>query len=495
MAILARLIQEAKERIEGTENTACRFPHEFKPNPGGQAQLFEHLSLDPDIPDPTPYRWIFLRGGINSGKSFAGAAFICASALRDRDSRLLITAGSYGQLRTSTLVAFAEFCKLYRIPLDPTAGVPLDSPEWADLTAQAIANRRFCTVFGAPVLVLSVEAFTGRTESSKETGRGAQVRRAWCDEFTYADKSAFATIDGRLGRGVGSLKGLGLITSSINKNSPYNWAYDLFDAPDRPPEQVNRFLSIKATTRENIYLDADYYESQAAALGTPESIQIELEGEYAAANTDRVAEYFNRKVHALHGEDVAIAQFQPEYGVHISLDFNRSPSCAGIAQWRDEELFVIQEFYILNCGTRRLSEAIAVYLKNLPSAPISIAVHGDASGNQRKSNRDRTDWEIFWECLREAGFNGNARYGRANPPVKSRINALNTAFFKDRVFINGETCKELIKDLESVQWKEGRDEIDKSDLMRTHPLDWLSYMVNDLMPINSRQYGEARAIW
>lgn len=469
----------------------CIFPEAFKPNPGAQETIFTNSFSLNKSPHPLTIedsrKVIFYRGGINSGKSFSGAAFLAANAMKDPEARQLITANSYGQLKTSTLVALADFCKLFRIPLSPVADVPMDDSTWADLTAKRIADARFCTLFGAPVLVLSAEAFTGRTSNSKEVGRGLQIRSFWADEFAYADQSAFTTIMGRLGRGPGFLPGIGLITSSINKNNPYNWIYDLFDAPNRDDDKRLYYQSVQGSSKENIHADADFVKSMAATL-TDELIKIELEGEYASVSTGIIYNTFSRQLHSLVGDDAKIVQYRHESPIHLSFDFNHSPACAIAAQIVDEELLVLKEWYLIDSDTFELSANVgnwvqAQWRQSIYSNKLVI-VHGDASGNQRTANSRKTNWRIVWDALSLRAIAGQKAYGSSNPSIVDSVNALKISFKNDRIFLNGEECPELVKDCEVLKWKEKgvNPEIDKSDLKRSHLQDTLRYLNWDIWP-------------
>ncbi|MFM8006754.1 MAG: hypothetical protein ACKO86_17850, partial [Dolichospermum sp.] len=72
----------------------------FTPNPGGQAQFLELAGWN--TKDPLEQRWSGAIGGINSGKSFAGAVWACTRALLDPKARGMITANDYGQLSRAT---------------------------------------------------------------------------------------------------------------------------------------------------------------------------------------------------------------------------------------------------------------------------------------------------------------------------------------------------------------------------------------------------------
>jgi hypothetical protein len=65
--------------------------------------------------------------------------------------------------------------------------------------------------------------------------------------------------------------------------------------------------------------------------------------------------------------------------------------------------------------------------------------------------------------------------------VIDRINAVNARLCnskgKRHLFINTKKCTHLTKDLEQVTYKEGKREIDKSNIERTHSSDNIGYMI------------------
>lgn len=96
--------------------------------------------------------------------------------------------------------------------------------------------------------------------------------------------------------------------------------------------------------------------------------------------------------------------------------------------------------------------------------------------------RRTTDYQIIQETLGRIG-QGRVQFlnGLSNPPVRDRINAvngnLNAASGDVRILISPR-CRELIRDLEQVVYKEGTGQIDKTtDAMRTHLSDALGYLV------------------
>ena len=485
------LLPRTKKKLHTRSTETKASAQIFKPNAGGQAELFSHIPLDEEYKGE--YRYYLFKGGFNSGKTFCGAAFATSRSRLDPEARGLISANTFGQLETSTLVGLADFCNRYGHDLQPRA-------ESIELTARKIAHNHYCTINGAYVYVLSAELFTSRTAKSVESARGIAVRWFWGDELLFADKSAFTTIDSRLGRGSGKMKGIGLITSTINRNNPYNWGYERFDDPDRDEKTKQLFKSINCPTFENIYADQDYIESLKASM-TPELIQLEIEGKYAAISTGRVFPYFKREIHT------SMLESERAATTYLSFDFNWSPATCIVGQKRrqrtegrevlgaNEELIIIKEFYLKNANTFVSTETVLTWLiKNeLHRSPLRLC--GDASGNQKTANSNRTNWDIVWEGLSKYGLKAYRDYPKSNPAVIDSVNSVNALLHHNRLSIDS-GCKELIKDLEFLAWKEGSDplKIDKSDIERSHLADCLRYLVS-AFEIVSAPVSKPKAGW
>lgn len=123
-----------------------------------------------------------------------------------------------------------------------------------------------------------------------------------------------------------------------------------------------------------------------------------------------------------------------------------------------------------------------------------ILCYGDASGGASGSAKVQgSDWDLIYEHL--AGYYGDRVsiiVPRANPPERSRVNAMNTRLKTTdgsiSMLIDPE-CQFLIKDLEGVRVLEGgAGEIDKKrDKKLTHISDALGYYVCYEFPVQAEQ--------
>lgn len=457
--IIAKVAQEWLEKL----GKGCTLFTDFKPKRGGQQEFFKIVPFE--TIDPIPYRVVWARGGIGAGKSFVGSAFVCSRAFLDPQSRGLITANTYSQLETSTLIALAEFCEQFNIPIEPKRATHEE-------TAKAIAARRLVRIFDATLLVLSAEAFMGATASSKESGRGLQIRYFWFDEGAYSEKSAFDTLLGRLGRGSGKMKGLGVLTSSINRNNPYNFAYSYFDDPERDEAKQRLYKSVNMLTADNDSLDTDYIQGLEASY-TPELAAIELRGEYAVAAEGLAFSYFDRNKH------VGSVPYNPDLAVHLNLDFNRHPATATLGHVSGDAIQIFHEFYQLQSDTFRLAAEIGGYLQDLDVKEIIL--HGDATGNMKTANSNESNWAIIHKELKERGIKYRIKYGQSNPAVSDTVNSVNALLFHDRLIVDS-SCRELIKDFEFVKMTPDRKLDKKTDILRCQVIDGVRYFCQDVFP-------------
>lgn len=465
-------IKLPKRNEVGSESGNAILP--FVPNPGGQQQFLDLVPLN-EPPKDEEIRWYYLRGGVGSGKSRAGSAFVVSRTALFPGVRGLITAQSFPQLMDSTLVALAEYCRDYGHKIEPCGST-------VNETARKIAFKRTCRINETDILVKSMESFTGISAKSKESSRGIEAGWAWVDEGSYGDKTGFDTLNTRLRWTSEGYHCHGVITSSINKNNPYNFCFDYFDDPDRSEDLKRIHRTIPLTTSENVkHLGEDYERSLRASL-TPELIKIELEGEYQSVSTGKIFPYFDR---AKHLAEIVIA---PQEITYVSFDFNWSPAVAIIAQERNvngvRSLYLHKEFYLKNANTFVSSDAVCNYLKSIDAT--NVHVFGDASGNQKTANSNQSNWQIVWDAFRRYGLNAQGRYPKSNPSVIDTINACNALFNQDRFYVNPR-CRESIKDLEFLTFKEGSDPpaIDKSNLDRSHLCDTIRYLAFGLFPITA----------
>lgn len=452
----------------------------YQPAPGGQTDFWALVhNTPPDV------RWVYLRGGTGSGKTSTAIAWFVERRKLEPLAPSLITANSFPQLSRSTLVALAKYCIKYNVPLEPTGPTPED-------TGRIIARQQYCKIHGAYVFVVSMENFSGESESN----RGLEAVDILIDECAYAKKEEYETVDTRLGRGfTGKLgKGLGVMCSSPNKRHPYNFMYELFDSPDRNEELKKRYVSVHASSEDNPHLPPNYC-SDLKARYSPELYIIEVLGKYAATTEGKIFKHFDQTKHVLNPGEIAELgySYDPRLDIHLSQDFNWNPATCIAAQIRNEnEIIILKEWRLENSDTFEISERIAEWLKQSGQSR-AVHLHGDASGNSRSANSKKTNWQIVNESLRKHGFGAliRRRYAAKNPEVLDTVLTVNNLFAQEqsRLYISSE-CGWVIKDLQQLRWNADGTGIEKAkDSSISHLGDCVRYLCWDIAPFKRHQDG------
>ena len=123
-----------------------------------------------------------------------------------------------------------------------------------------------------------------------------------------------------------------------------------------------------------------------------------------------------------------------------------------------------------------------------------VKLYGDATGGAKKSSGVKgSDWDIINDKFKGI-FNLINRYPNANPPVRKRINSVNSRLLAADGYIGtiiDNRCKYLIRDFESVTCDDS-GEIQKNDIksLLTHISDGFGYMV-----VKEHPFGGADGIF
>lgn len=249
----------------------------------------------------------------------------------------------------------------------------------------------------------------------------------------------------------------------ISTPSGYNWFYDLFiAAQSRLDWQTWQF-----TTLDGGYVPAQEIEDARAELD-PRTFRQEYEASFESLS-GRVYYAFDRK------ENVAPV-VDNKGALLVGMDFNINPMSAVFAVHSAGQLHIIDEATIQNGNTEEMTRLIK---QRYPGRVVKV--YPDPTGNARKTSAPvgQTDFTI----LRQAGFTVLAP--SAPYPVADKINTVNaglcTAAGVRRIMV-APKCRELIKGLDGLTYKEGTSEPDKG-LGLDHITDALGYLALWELPL------------
>jgi hypothetical protein len=222
-------------------------------------------------------------------------------------------------------------------------------------------------------------------------------------------------------------------------------------------------------TLDNPYIDPEEIERARAELDPKSFIQ-----EYEAGweSFEGLAYYcFDETLHL-----APCAQFDYSRPIGMALDFNVNPTSLLLAQEINGHTFWRKEYSFKNSSTEATVRAFCEDFKARMSE-ITIEIHGDSSGNARKSTTGRSDYEYVRQMLATYGYRYDMKVPAANPAIIDRVAHAN-AYLKN---VKGESkvtidpsCSDLIRDLSS-QSLDGRFPSDKNNL--GHKADAFGYYI------------------
>jgi hypothetical protein len=256
-------------------------------------------------------------------------------------------------------------------------------------------------------------------------------------------------------------------------------------------EKKKNFLLIKARTYENFFLPKDFIENLYAQY-SPELVKQYIEAEFINLTQGKVYYWFDRKI------NVKPVKIRGELPIRLTFDFNVNPMTTSIFQDVDGEtckalyggefqnrvICVWRAINIRNSNTDKQCLEIKKILKE-NDLTNHVIIYGDAT-NPRSTTSNVTNQEIIRTHFPGADF----RFKSSNPAVQDRVNAVNSKGKNSRneigIIVNDTFCDDLIQDFEGVEWKEGKNEIDKSNSDRTHNTDNIGYPIEYEYPLTGK---------
>ena len=292
---------------------------------------------------------------------------------------------------------------------------------------------------------------------NEDSLRGVGLRRIVMDEYAYMKPNVWGEVIRPM---LSDYNAPALFTGTPDG---LNHFYDLYD---RGQSNEKNWQSWQYKSIEGGYIEPQEIEAARRDLDA-RTFRQEYEASFETVS-NRVYYSFNRDTHDDRRDDLGDAP------IVIGMDFNVQKMTAAIGhRIGKDHVHWFDEVVLRDSNT---FEMAATLRAKYPGS----TVYPDPAGSARKTSSTRSDHAI----LRENGFIVIAR--RAHPPVKDRVNAVNSRFMSQagqmRMTIDTEKCRELVTDLERVVWK-GSD-VDKTDQARTHMSDALGYCVEFLWPIN-----------
>jgi hypothetical protein len=302
--------------------------------------------------------------------------------------------------------------------------------------------------------------------------RGHKLWRAYLDEVAFFTED-LNSIWRAVRPALSDLRGEAVLGTTPNgKGTP---AYDFYLSILQKPDW--KYFHWK--TLDNPFISAEEIEDARHDLDE-KSFRQEYEAQWESF--EGLAYYcFNENEHIKSCKD-----FDFRAPVAMCLDFNVNPTSLILAQYMNGKVSFRREYSQKNSSTVDTMKSFCEDFKAHRSE-MHIEIHGDATGNSRKSSTGRSDYFYIEEILAANSFNFQKKVLSANPAIIDRVAYVN-AWLKNvkgesRIEIDGQ-CVDLIRDLSS-QVLEGRFPSDKNNL--GHKADAIGYYINWLHIIAGRR--------
>lgn len=400
------------------------------------------------------------QGGFGSGKTWCGSLLGILLAKKYAGSRGLVGAKEYELVRKTTLVKYLEHLE--------RMGYVRNKHFTYNKVNKIIEFKN-----GSQIL------FSGLDDEDKI--KSLDLHWAEVEEASQLKDSSIKQLLGRL-RNTYRKPDWGdfqyRLFMHTNPSPSKSWIYVRF-----VEQKKSNWRLITAPTTQNIFLPSDYAESMKDDFD-PEYYKINVLGEFGDYSSGLVVKNFSDK-------NILPLKYNNEFPLHLTCDFNVDPMCWYIAFTDTKKVFVIDEIVIENTTTRQTAEE---FCRRYPKHKGDIIINGDASGDYRSTQSERTNYKIIEQVLTEHGYKKEKikfHLRSFNPPIASRVHAFNAKVCNAKgdigLYIDKDKCPRLLNNIYNLKYKEGTSIIDvpthhqikkdRESKFLMHPYDALSYLV------------------
>ncbi len=373
---------------------------------------------------------VIYQGGYGSGKTWAGSLLGILMARKYPGCRGLVGAKEYELVRKTTLVKYFEHLEA--------------------LGYQKNVHYKYNKVDKIITFKNGSEILFSQLDDPEKF---KSLDLHWV-EIEEASQVGDSTIKGLLGRLRNTYRGENWpefryrLFGHTNPEASKGWIYERFVEK----KQENWRLIIAPTTN-NIYLPEHYVKEMQASYD-PEYYRINVLGEFGDYNSGLVVKNFT-------DENVKQLKYCEDLPLHLTCDFNVDPMMWGIAHKDEENVYFIDEIVVENATTEM---CIKEFIRRYPKKDAEIIINGDASGDNRSTQSQFTNYATMRKVLRDNGYT-NFRFDlrNYNPPILNRIAAFNARVLSAngtrRLFVD-KKCKYILKNIYNLKYKEGTTLID-----------------------------------
>ena len=411
-----------------------------------------------EIPHSNSLDVAIYQGGYGSGKTWCGSLLGILLAKKYPGSRGLVGAKEYELVRKTTLVSYLEH-------LD-TLGFIEDK----DYTYNKV-DKIIHFSNGSEILFSALE--------DPEKFKSLNLHWAEIEEASQITDSSFKQLLGRLRntyRGKNWVDFRYRLFGHTNPQADKGWIWKRFIEQSK-----ENYRLIIAPTTNNIYLPPHFIKSLKESYDE-EYYRINVMGEFGDYSSGLVVKGFD-------DTNKLKMKYNPNLPLHLTCDFNVDPMCWALAHKDNNNVYFFDEIVIEKTTTQ---QCIEEFLRRYPKHKAEIIINGDASGDNRSTQSEYTNYAIIKNALLEHGYkNIKFRLRDYNPPILNRISAFNARVKNSKgerhLFIDPRHCKWILYNIYNLSFKEGTSIVDvpthtqikssREAKFLEHPFDAISYLV------------------
>lgn len=417
------------------------------------------------IPHNYPRDIALYQGGYGSGKTFCGSLLGILIAMKYPGIVGLVGALTYPLVRDTTLRTYFEH---------------LDNMGFKSGVHYVFKSAESKIIFnnGSEILFRHME------EPNKL--KSLNLGFIELEEMSDIPESTFKMLLGRLRQAIKpewKEKGFKYrLYGHTNPEPSKGWIYKHF-VENKP----DNYRLILAPTTQNTFLAPDFVESLKDAYDE-QYFRINVLGEFGDYTSGLIVKNFTV-------DNIKELHYRPDLPLHLTWDFNVDPMSCILAHKTEDKVYYFDEFILENSTTENTIKAV---LARYPNHKAAIIINGDASGDNRSTQSEYSNYVIIKKALKKHYPDLRIQFQLRpfNPPIKNRIAAFNAMVCdyngNRRIYVD-KKCEKLLYNIYNLKYKVGSDIVDVPTYSQIknenslkyleHPFDAASYLVEYYFPI------------
>lgn len=400
---------------------------------------------------------ILLSGAVGSSKSKA-VQYIFSRLLLEKKSQLILTRRALPDLRDSCFNELKEMLTEKYIESEDNSQCKLKLINGSSVLSKTFADQKTSKV------------------------RSLSPDYWYFEELTELEEHMFTEPYSRLGRNGDDFS---CLIGATNPEGPDHWVHKrLIENAGwingvKTRKREGRDLNIHvyySLTVDNLYLNEEYIKNLKKNL-SPKEAERKLEGKWVNIAGEGIYHAYDEDKNFITDKKYIV---DIRYPIRLCFDFNTAegkPMSACAMQYIDDKVHIFREFIIYKTNTHGLMQEIVQDEKENGKGILDYncqyIIHADATGRTKHSSATTSDISIIKQYIdhySKKKVDYEVQVPSANPPVKDRINLVNSYCYnllnEIRLFVYN--CVVVNNGFKNSQWKKGANGVEDDSYYAQH---------------------------